>query len=266
MTHDPKRVVIAGCGGIGSWLAQAMARSLEFQAPGSMMVLVDGDSFETKNVERQVFDALGNKAVSLRNTIQPMVPSTFVVARPAWIVSEESNRENEEGDVTKVTPQSLLEENDVVFAVVDNFATRAIILDAAKEFDNIDIFLGGNDDQLYGTVVHYQRRDGQDVTYHPGVFHEEFVNPPDKNPGELSCAERAKLDGGTQLLAVNLGVTANLMAKAAYVMFGTEDQFKLAISNSEVCFDLAYGVSQPYDRLTDYGKSIMQEKKQLATT
>lgn len=273
MAHDPKRVIIVGCGGIGTWLAHAVGRTLEFQAPGSVLVLVDGDNFEEKNVERQMFEQLGNKAHALRSSIQDSIPNTWVIAQAAWVVPEDQVAEQdpeEEENVSRISPRQLMNEGDWVFAVVDNFAARKIILDAASEYDDIDVLVGGNGspetgDPLYGTVCHYRRRNGQDVTIHPGVMHDEFVNPPDKNPGELSCAERAKLDGGTQLLAANLGVATQMVAKVSQAMFGTPEQEAIAMANAEICFDMSQVAVLGHDRRTEYGLSLEKaESKQYA--
>lgn len=245
----PVRCIIVGCGGIGSWLAAGLVRALQFQAPMSQLVLVDGDNFEPKNVQRQSFTTYGNKANALRSDLQPIAPQTFIISRPSWIVPEGmTSVSNEEEAVSKITAHQLLQENDYVFVAVDNFAARKLIFDAAQDYENIDIFTGGNDDRLFGSVYHYQRRDSQDITLPPAHFHDEFVNPPDKNPGELSCQERAALDGGTQLLAVNMAVASWLLSKASHVIFGTDEESKASVELSEIYFDMEAGLSQPYDR------------------
>lgn len=247
---DPKRVVIIGCGGIGTWLAHALSKSLHAQAPESILVLVDGDTFEEKNVDRQLFEVYGNKAHSLRASIQPMASSIYVVPMAAWIVSEGNEADHDDDDdmISKITAEKLLEEGDSVFCVVDNHAARKLVFDAARNFNNIDVYTGGNDDKLYGSVYHYCRRDGEDITAHPAVYHNEFVNPPDRNPGELSCQERAMLDGGTQVLAINMAVASVLAAKAAQMLFGSEEQKAKAIQNAEVYFDLDLSAMEGSDR------------------
>lgn len=255
MKNDPKRVIVIGCGGIGSWLAPALAKTLQFQAPHSALILIDGDSFEPKNAERQQFSHVGNKAHVLAGDIQDSVRNVFILPRAAWIVSEEKATDEEEYSddensivVTKVTAASILEEGDIVYACVDNYKARKLIFDAAQSYANIDIFTGGNDDRLFGTVYHYRRRNGEDITLPPSHFHDEFVNPDDANPGELSCQERAELDGGTQLLSVNMAVAAQLLAKTAHAIFGTPQEEQAVIEKAEVYFDLELGLSQPYDR------------------
>ena len=260
MSHKSKRMILIGCGGIGTWLGHGLAKALQFQAPHSVLMLIDGDSFEPKNAERQQFSRMGNKAYVLAEDLQHTNHSIFVVPRAAWIVSEEVAAAEPEEDndddsivVAKISAASILEENDIVYVCVDNHRARKEVFEAAKKFKNIDVFTGGNNtvtdpDPMFGTVYHYRRRDGVDITLPPGFFHPEIEEPTDKNPGELSCQERAELDGGTQLLSVNMGVASFLLAKTAHTIFGNEQEEQAAMEKAEVYFDLAEGLSQPYDR------------------
>jgi len=240
---EARRFVIVGAGGTGGWLCEGIARMLEFRIPGSALLIVDGDTFEPKNAERQNFEDIGNKAVVRAKALQPQFPNTFIIPDERWVVESVPADKKE---AQQVAARDLLEENDVVYAVVDNFAARKVIFDAAREFSNIDVFTGGNDDQLYGSVYHYQRRDDEDVTDHPVELHPELADPPDRNPGELSCQERAELEGGTQLLATNMTVAGFLLARTEKtILNGEEDK------ESEIMFDLGLGLSQAYDRTAE---------------
>jgi len=245
-----RRVLVIGAGGVGSILSRGIAMTLEFRAPGSGLIIVDGDSYEPKNRERQMFTGMGNKAIVLASELAQTAEHTAIIPLPKWVVAEtpEVEEELEEGETAqgKIAAIDLLDEGDVVFCVVDNFKARKDIFDAAKKFNNIDVFTGGNDDQLYGSIYHYQRKNGEEVTLHPSEMHPEYVNPPDRNPGELSCQERAEIEGGTQLLAVNMGVAAWLLARAHKTIFEEQED-----SESEIYFDMAVGLSQPFDRRVD---------------
>jgi len=260
MTDEPRRLVVVGAGGVGTWLAQALVRMLEYKLPGSMLVIVDGDNFEQKNKERQSFKGAGNKADVLAHELQGDFPNTMIVPLAKWVVADEPESDEEEVDedgvrsAGVVTASKLLQEDDVIYAVVDNFKARKDICDAARSYDNIDIFLGGNDEELYGSVYQYRRRDGVDITEHPSVRSEEYVNPPDRNPGELSCAERAEIDGGTQLIAANFGVVAFLLGRTQATIL-TDGNF---LAN-DVKFDLGHGLAQAYDR-------TVEEAEVLATS
>jgi molybdopterin/thiamine biosynthesis adenylyltransferase len=162
---------------------------------------------------------------------------------PKWVVSDDLKGIADDPDSPKITASSLITEGDVVFATVDNFAARKIIFDAAQQFENIDIFTGGNDDDLFGSIYHYQRRDGYDITDHPVNNHPEYDNPPDKNPGELSCQDRAKIEGGTQLLATNMAVAAFLLGRVQKTIVANQSP-----DEAEIYFDLGVGKAEPYDR------------------
>lgn len=260
MSNNPVRVLVIGCGGIGSYFGEGMVKMLNFEAPFSALTLLDGDTFEPKNMARQNFTNMGNKAVSLQEEWQPKYPQVFILAEAAWIVDqatadafEPEEDEEQDNSIRRVTAESQMEENMYVFCTVDNFAARKLVFEAAEKFDNIDVFTGGNGsvedgNPLFGTLYHYQRRDGQDVTMQPGVMHPEFVEIQDKNPGQLSCQERAELAGATQVISVNMAVASYLLGKASHVMFGDEEQKQAAIERCDVYFDLAECLAMPYDR------------------
>jgi molybdopterin/thiamine biosynthesis adenylyltransferase len=237
------RCVVVGAGGIGTWLISGLVRMLEWKFPGSGLVIVDGDNYEQKNKERQDFGKLGNKAAVKAAELTPQFPSTTIIPLSRWVVADDLTGVSVDEDSPRIKASDLLQENDIVFAVVDNFAARKIIFDAARKFNNIDVFTGGNDDSLFGSIYHYQRRDGVDVTEHPVSFHPEYESPPDKNPGELSCQERSKIEGGTQLLATNMAVAALLLGRVhkTIVLDQSPDE-------AEVYFDLGLGKAEPYDR------------------
>lgn len=269
MAHQPKRMIVIGCGGIGSWLSHALAKALNFQAPNSMLILIDGDTFEPKNAERQTFTHPGNKAHVLAHDIQPSHPAVFVLPRAAWIVPQEAANETEENTdedaiiVEKISAEDLLEDGDIIYLCVDNYAARKLVVDAAKNLPNVDVFSGGNGgvdtgDALEGSIYHYRRRDGQDVTLSPDFFHDEIANPTDRNPGELSCQERAELDGGSQLLAVNMAVAAYMAAKTSQVIFGTEEESTFSLERAEVYIDLKEGLSLPYDRRPEHARAAVE--------
>lgn len=239
---DQKRFVLVGAGGIGTWLAEGLARMLEFKYPGSALVIVDGDNYEEKNKERQSFTTMGNKAISTANNLTKTFYKTTFIPVPKWVVDDDFSGVDDP-DSPKITASQLITEGDIVFAVVDNFAARKIIFDAASKLNNIDVFTGGNDDALFGSVYHYQRRDGIDITDHPVNTHPEYENPPDKNPGELSCQDRAKIEGGTQLLATNMAVAAFLLGRVQKTIISNQSP-----DEAEIYFDLGVGKAEPYDR------------------
>lgn len=239
---EQKRFVLVGAGGVGTWLADGLARLLEYKYPGSALIIVDGDTYEERNKERQSFTQMGNKAVATAHRLTQEFNATTFIPVPKWVVDDNFAGVADD-ESPKIKASALISEGDVVFAVVDNFAARKIIFDAASNLNNVDVFTGGNDDALFGSIYHYQRRDGHDITDHPVNTHPEYGNPPDKNPGELSCQERASIEGGTQLLATNMAVAAFLLGRVQKTIVSNQNP-----DEAEIYFDLGVGKAEPYDR------------------
>lgn len=245
MDNNSKRFVLVGAGGIGTWLAAGLVRLLEWKYPGSALIIVDGDNYEQKNKERQDFVKIGNKASVKALELTPHFPNTMIIPIPKWVVSDDFSGVADE-ESPKITASQLISDGDVVFAVVDNFAARKILFDAASQLNNIDVFTGGNDDDLFGSIYHYQKRNGVEVTEHPVNFHPEYDNPPDKNPGELSCQERSEIEGGTQLLATNMAVASFILGRVhKTIVLGQNPE------ETEIYFDLGLGKSEPYNRTVE---------------
>lgn len=240
-----RRFVVIGAGGVGGWLLTGLSKMLEYKAPGSTLVIIDGDQFEAKNLERQSFSSIGNKAEARAAELQVGLIDTLILPIPCWVVADDHDAITDIHDISNgyIAASNAVREDDVIFAVVDNFATRKLIFEAAQKLENVDVFTGGNDDALYGSVQHYSRRNGIDILEHPAFRHPEYENPQDRNPGDLSCQERAAIDGGTQLIATNMAVASILLARVHKTVFmGEEDR------EAEIYFDLGLGLAQAMDR------------------
>lgn len=254
----PRKYVVAGCGGVGGWMIPPLAHFIQYRDPGSMLVLVDGDHFEEKNLERQDFHTFGNKANVRANEIAGRFDKVFPIPIPAWIVSEESarNPQDSEEDTGYISASELVEEDTIVFAVVDNFATRKLLFDAARQRSNAIVISAGNDDDLFCSSYIYQRKDGVDVTDHPLVVHEYYLSPPDRNPGEMSCTERAQLDGGHQLLVANMAAATLALTMAHRYVFEGEDPSE----QSEMYLDLKVFQASAANRAADPESIAMVDK------
>lgn len=247
-TGKTHRFIVIGAGGVGGWLIPGLVRILEWKFPGSALVIVDGDSYEPKNKERQDFKEIGPKASIQAMKLTEEFTGTVIIPVVKWVVAEDFEGNSDETS-SKIKASQLIAENDIVFAVVDNFSARKTIFDAASKLDNVDVFTGGNDDAYFGSVYHYQRRNGFDVTEHPVVMHPEYENPPDRNPGELSCQERAKIEGGTQILATNMAVASFLLARVQKTIVNEEKP-----TEGEIYFDLGVGKAESYERSAEQAK------------
>lgn len=223
------RAVIIGLGGIGTHLAEPLARLLSHSkaahAP-KRVVLVDGDSYEPQNRQRQRFDTTNNKAEGTKVLLEKLFRELTFEAKPHF-----------------VTPDNifvLIRDGDVVFLAVDNHATRKAVSEHVSTLKNVLLISGGN--ELFdGNVQIYQRKEGKDAKPPLTWRHPEIENPKDRNPGDLNCGEILEA-GGTQILATNLMV-ASLMLNIFTLWIEEEP-----IPYHEIYFDIKTGNVRPVNQ------------------
>jgi len=194
------KIKLIGLGGIGCRVLPILTQYLNNSVPGVELWLVDGDNYEGKNTDRQLFERLGNKAeVSTEMTLSTY-PDLNLRAEPYFIT--------EENIVT------LIREDDIVFLCVDNHATRKLVSDRCGELDNVTLISGSNEGED-ALVMVYQRIEGQDHTLPlTSSYHPEIQEPEDRNPGEVGC-DRIVASQPQLMFANNLA--ASLMLNAFYV-------------------------------------------------
>lgn len=209
-------LVIIGLGGIGSILVDRLCRFVNYSRDiDPTFLLVDGDTYEPKNYERQEFSRLGNKAEIKRTDLQMAYPRLEVRSFDNYIDSDNI------GEVIK--------DDDIVFMCVDNHKSRMIVSNYCTTLKNITLISGGND-FTDGNVQIYVRKDGKDLTPDLCRYHPEIKNPDDKMPHEMSCQELAQVE--PQLYFANLGA-ATIMCWAFYNVVVKEEY-----DRSEIYFDI----------------------------
>ena len=209
-------IKIIGLGGVGSILSERLCRFLNFASDvDADITLIDGDTYEQKNYERQEFSTFGNKAEVKATDLSLQYTSLGLDVYPAFI--------------NETTVSAVINEGDVVFLCVDNHKTRMIVNNYCKNIKNITLISGGNE-LTDGNVQTYIRRDGKDVTPDIASYHPEIANPDDKLPDEMSCEELSNSE--PQLYFTNLGV-ATIMCWSFYNAIIKDD-----LEASEVYFDM----------------------------
>jgi molybdopterin/thiamine biosynthesis adenylyltransferase len=209
-------IKIIGLGGVGSILSERLCRFLNYAADvNAEIMLVDGDSYEQKNFERQEFSSFGNKAEVKADDLELQFPHIRTDVYPAYI---------NEANIADV-----IKEGDVVFLCVDNHKTRMIVNNYCKLLKDVTLISGGNE-LTDGNVQTYVRKEGVDKTPDLAAYHPEIANPDDKLPDEMSCEELSKSE--PQLYFTNLGV-ATIMCWSFYNVV-----VKAQLEASEVYFDI----------------------------
>lgn len=225
-THMHNRIVVIGLGGIGSILINKIARYVNYHRDfKANFLLIDGDNYEEKNLERQEFAMLGNKSEIKMREMQLNFENLHFDSFPNYITPENIN--------------TVIQEGDIVFLCVDNHKTRNLVSSYCSGMNDIILLSGGNE-LTDGNVQLYVRKGGVDVTPSLSDYHPEIETPDDKSPDEMSCEELAKSE--PQLYFTNLGV-ATLMCWAFYKTVILKE-----INISEVYFDIVTMGANPAQR------------------
>jgi CheY-like chemotaxis protein len=126
-------VIVIGLGGIGSALVEPLARYLNFRGEPKELLLVDGDSYEKRNLDRQragIEDIAVNKA----RTHAERLRREFKDLEITW----------QDVFVTPANVKTIVNAGDFVLACVDNHATRKVLQDRCLRLRDMGKILAGN--------------------------------------------------------------------------------------------------------------------------
>lgn len=199
------KIKVIGAGGIGGCVLPVLCRYVNYaqdKFPNPEVSVIDGDSYEEKNRDRQSFSEFGPKATQTVNELRDKFGRITFWDHPVF--------------VDEVNIVRHVRNGDIVLSCVDNHATRKILFERASELDNITIINGGNHTypRLDGDVYVYIRRDGVDLTPNMLVTDVKVRNPTDLHPSQTnqpgSCSRQAAEN--PQVLIVNNIVAANMLS------------------------------------------------------
>lgn len=146
-----KKVLIVGCGGIGGHLIDLLARI----GVGHMR-LVDGDVFETSNLNRQLLceqSLLGSSKAQAAEDRVKRINDTIVVETVAQPMTSEN-------------VNALLDECDVVLDALDSIESRRILAKAASQA-GIPYVYGAINGWVAQAAIILPEENTIDLLYHP---------------------------------------------------------------------------------------------------
>ena len=219
------KVRVIGCGGIGTCMLDTLCRYLNFHPKlkegGDIEVsLIDGDKYEERNQERQVFETLGNKADVTKDRLEKQFPNIYFKSHPTY--------------VSEANVALLIRDGDVVLSCVDNHTTRKLLSDHCESLDNV-LFISGGNDYTDGNMQVHHRVDGENLTlpianeFHPEIQEPEDENPADTEQRQAGCdVERIH---EPQIVITNNAVAASMLNAVLAYMEGK------AFDYDEIYFD-----------------------------
>jgi molybdopterin/thiamine biosynthesis adenylyltransferase len=228
MSYTP--YILIGAGGTGShFIAPVLAylHSWHNNQGGEWdLILIDGDNYEHKNLERQMFDPqfVGlNKAEALAS----MYSRYPVQAIPKFVGAEDL--------------KLIMDEGCVVFLGVDNFSVRALVEQRAYELEDVTIINAGNEKDS-GSVQLWVRENGENKTPPISYLHPEIAYSSSDDRSNMTCMEVAQMPGGEQLIIANMAAAQHMMtALWRYHNGSWKDGW------TELQFDLSAGEVQHID-------------------
>jgi molybdopterin/thiamine biosynthesis adenylyltransferase len=150
-----KRVCVVGCGGLGGYVIEMLAR-----LGVGMITVIDGDVFDETNLNRQLLSEEGligqSKAQAAKIRIQKVNSEVMVQPEPVFLKEENA--------------ATLVADHDVVLDALDNISSRRI-LERACEVQGIPL--------IHGAIAGWY---GQVTTIMPGthVFSKLYPEAADK--------------------------------------------------------------------------------------
>lgn len=193
----PIHIVMIGCGGTGGHIAPHLYRLLYSVFRPSTVILCDGDLVEKKNLVRQNFvscDLGRNKAEVLAERYSAAfgMECRYV---PRYIEGEEELRQLLYPDYANALV--------ILIGAVDNNRSRQMCNEVFCKAKNL-VYIDSGNGLANGQVVCGIRKGGRTVQKPVAGFYPDILDPVDKFPSELSCAEAS--------VSSPQAMTANLMA------------------------------------------------------
>jgi molybdopterin/thiamine biosynthesis adenylyltransferase len=193
------KIVIIGCGGIGSWLLGPLLRFLNAEDFKGEVHIWDGDRYGPENQERQEFEegAIGqNKAETQAGAFRGNYAALRIISHAEYVTEQNVAR--------------AVTEHSIIITAVDNHPLRCLVDRQAGALNEVCVLSAGNE-KLDGNVHVLLRRAGKEITAPLLQRHPEIAKSKHGNRAEMGC-EAMVAKGETQLLITNFLAAAATMA------------------------------------------------------
>lgn len=229
------RIAILGCGGIAYYLWEHIARILHLQGDGELW-LIDGDSIESKNLERQFFPGVVgmNKAMAVEKMAKERFPNL-----DTQVMVEFLNKTN-----IKLHKNTWLKSDTLVFMCVDNDATRVYLEEQCERINNLIVIDGGNGD-VDGQAKLWLREGYKNTTPSLVELAPEIKWSKDVMPDLEHCLDKTASDPQTAIVNAAVAHAMHWLFLNQVIQRFDEGE---AITVNEVRVDTVAGTSQVYMR------------------
>jgi len=211
------KIKFIGLGGIGTILGNTLFQFLNFymgdlsedvlKVMGNpnryseiQTTLIDGDTYEPRNRERQVFSVVGPKCEVKEKDFREEYDRISFTS-----INQYVNEQN---------VSQLIQSGDIVLLCVDNHETRKIVGNYCQTLNDIRLYAGGNAFHT-SSVQAYWRENGKDIKPNICKYHPEIAKGDDFHPEGMGCEDLHSTD--PQLIFANASA-----AKSMWELFYAE--------------------------------------------
>lgn len=230
-----KNYIMIGAGGTGTHLIGKALAYLDAhhrnEGTDWTYVVIDGDAFEDKNADRQLFDA-GFISANKANAMAEMYNRYPIIAVPRFIGREDL--------------ETLIQEGDTILICADNHSIRALVQERALALNDVVVINAGNE-LSDGNVQLWVREQGQNVTPKLTYQHPEITYIGAEDRSAMSCQQAAQLPGGGQLILANAQAADWMLAALHRHLTGDFRKTGRGEGWTEIQFDAITGIVNPID-------------------
>ncbi len=196
-----RHIKVIGAGGIGTILLDNLCRYLNYYTPLITetseisqddllftITIIDGDTYEDRNRNRQTFTSLGNKAETKALEMLRKFENLEIYHISQYVNSVNINE--------------IIEEGDIILLCVDNHDTRRLFAQKIARMDNVILISGGNGYET-GDALTCIRKDGENLTPAITEYHPEIEEGDGQHPETLGCEQLHNV--APQLILANMG-------------------------------------------------------------
>ncbi len=173
---------IIGAGGVGSWLAHSLAKLIE----PDQITIVDGDTLESKNLDRQLFSE-SDIGTSKAKALGKRLSTKFIESYYALGLINMGRK-------------------DTILCCVDNHPGR---LECLKTCDMIGVTAYFGSNETLSSEAFTYRREWKETLKDPRVYYPDIVDNKDNDPRRIAIGCTGEVQKANRQL-----VSANFMAAA----------------------------------------------------
>lgn len=194
LSNSVSNVVVVGCGGVASWLLPPLMKLLENSEHRPVIILVDGDTLEERNLERQWFsdeDIGKNKAAALTGKL----PDDYPIAPAVEQYYADGMQLPAEGNI-------------LFLGCADNHAARRAILNAVDRGQGWAVIAGN---EYTEAEAYYYERGMKGTPADPRVFYPSILTDNTGDPTRPTGCTGVAARLSPQLVLANFSAANHLL-------------------------------------------------------